>query len=520
MRLIEGRALRGHLRDACLCLSLANLLWIRPWAEVLNRSNLFYFERGAGVGYFLSPLAGVLISAIALRVALRWTRTSPGTRVVGTWGFLILSGLALNAIRTEIPALSGTRLHLALGGVGFGVVSSVGAFALAWVLAAKRSAVVRGLRKAVLVLTPFLVVTTARGWQAYAAEQGVQRTRSPVPLSNPRPGPRVVVVLFDGMDVETALGLADREKTLPAFSRLLSEAVHFEKVIAPPGRKTLNSLPSITLGRLVVASEPSGRSDLKLSYADGSVGLWSAPPNVFRIARAEGVNSFVAGWSIPYCRIFGKDVANCSWRPYLPRPDSIADGLRRHVSSFWTSVPGAFRLASLAGWRPTTTPDRAQFVEWHMNSYLAVHARGLAGVRDPGYRLVFLHYPVPHEPMIFDRSTGALSPTDGDEYLDNQVLADRALGELRAAMVEAGTWENSTVLVMSDHAPKNQAGVRHPVFIVKVPGAHAPYPVTDQVNLFRASDLILGVLRGQVQTPSDAVGFVRATSTHGTGPRN
>lgn len=511
MSVSRDQPLRGHLVDVCLCLSLANLLWIRPWAEVLNLSNLFFFERGAKAGYFFAPLAGVLTTAFALIVALHLTRKSPRARAIGTWGFVVLSGLALNAIRSEVPALSTGQIHLALGSFGFGAVILAGTSAFAWVVAVKRSALVLGLRTAVLVFTPFLVITTARGWQAAVAEQGLPKGHPSTPVSDPLPtGPRVVVVLFDGMDTETALGAADRDRTLPAFSKLLTQAVHFETTSAPPGRRTLNSLPSITLGRLVVASEPSGRSDLRLSYADGTVGLWTGPANVFRIAHAEGVNSFVAGWSIPYCRVFGEDIANCSWRPYLPQPDSIFEGLQRHASTLWTSIPGAFRLASLAGWRPTAGPDRARFVEWHMNSYLAVHARGLAGVRDPSYRLVFLHYPVPHEPMIFDRATGALSPTDGDDYLDNQALADRALGELREAMMNAGAWDNSTLIVISDHAPKNQPGVRHPVFMVKTPHADLPIRVTVEVSLIRVFDLILAALRGQVRTPQDAIEVVLA----------
>ena len=70
---------------------------------------------------------------------------------------------------------------------------------------------------------------------------------------------------------------------------------------------------------------------------------------------------------------------------------------------------------------------------------------------DPALDLVLIYLPIPHPPFFFDRHTGQSSTHGNASYLDNLALADRALGELRRSLEDAGQWVNTAVLVMSDH---------------------------------------------------------------------
>jgi hypothetical protein len=501
--------LKQQIKDIAVCLSLANFLWLRAWSTALNPSNLFYFPPGASIAYFLSPAVCVLGTGLLFRLGLVLMRSAPRLRPLGAAAFVFLCALALNAVRNEIPALSLKELRQLAGTTGVTVATALGLMLTGWAFVSHRRRLVSVLRTALLALAPFFLVNVFQGAAAAAAEGRITQQQGPTHVSHPRPGPRVVVILFDGMDQETALGSAERSRLLPAFARFASESVHFSAVVAPPNRRTLNSLPTITLGKTVVRGDPLGRSDLWLRFADGTEGQWTGPANLFRIARGEGVDVFLSGWTIPYCRIFASDVSKCSWRPGIRRPDSIFEGLIRDVSTLRILVPGMFRLSSFLGWRTDKTPDRASLVNWHIDSYREVHRSAKIGVADLSSRLVFVHYPVPHEPVIFDRGLGSLSPTDGDDYLDNQILADNTLGELRSALEASNLWNDTAMVVLSDHAPKNQPGNRHPILMVKPAGSSASIQVAEEVPLARAFQLILGLLRGTTVTAEDVVTVVR-----------
>jgi arylsulfatase A-like enzyme len=74
---------------------------------------------------------------------------------------------------------------------------------------------------------------------------------------------------------------------------------------------------------------------------------------------------------------------------------------------------------------------------------------------DTRFQLVFIHFPVPHLLGIYDRRahdyTGDYSTSDSSSYLDNLALADRTLGDVRRSLEHAGLWDETALLVTSDH---------------------------------------------------------------------
>jgi len=467
---------------------LANLLWLRPWALALDLHwNPFFFELGTRV-HLVAVVLGVLATGLALWVALRLTRVYEALRALASWGFLFLCAVAANTLRNQVPSLATHNLESSLGAAGLALASLAAIGGISWLAISRRAVLLRILSAGILVLTPLFAFLFIQAAYAALREGQISAPAESTPLPKQAPGPRVVVVLFDEMDRDSAaLGTAAAKRSLPSLSRFREESIHFEATMDPVGgaaARTLISVPAMTLGRRVIASEPSGSSEVLLRFSDGSRGVWSQTHNLFRKTRVSGVNTFLAGWYLPYCRLFGAELADCSWRPAYPiRPQSISSSLGRYGALFWTSLPGLNRLSLLMGWRKE---DREDLI-WHRESYEAIHSRALRGVASAN-RLVFLHYPVPH---LSQKFFGSLA--------ENQLLADRALGELRAVMEAVGTWDTSAVLVLSDHGSRALAGVRHPILMVKPPYSTGGRVVTRPVSLVRVFDLILGLLEGDLQ---------------------
>jgi arylsulfatase A-like enzyme len=164
-------------------------------------------------------------------------------------------------------------------------------------------------------------------------------------------------------------------------------------------------------------------------------------------------------------------------------------------------------------------------------NHRALHAALMRAAReyvaDPSLGLVLIHLPVPHEPAIYDREAGDLTLLNFHQswYQDNLALADRALGELRATMEQAGAWESSTVLVTSDHSLRyyrdfnTQTDSRVP-FLLKPAGPPQPLTYSSEFNALATHELLLAVLRGEVTDTASAAHWLDAHAALPRTPAN
>jgi hypothetical protein len=133
--------------------------------------------------------------------------------------------------------------------------------------------------------------------------------------------------------------------------------------------------------------------------------------------------------------------------------------------------------------------------------------RAIALATDRRYQLVYMHFPIPHLLGIWDRRENKYSTDDRASYLDNVALADRTLGEIRAALEAFGNCGTRPVLlVTSDHPLRDQtieaahwwndpetasikAERKYVPFLLKLAGLyelHATFPATRTGDLLRA----------------------------------
>jgi membrane-anchored protein YejM (alkaline phosphatase superfamily) len=158
----------------------------------------------------------------------------------------------------------------------------------------------------------------------------------------------------------------------------------------------------------------------------------------------------------------------------------------------------------------------------HALAYTEVHPRALAAAADSSFGFVFLHYPIPHPPGIFDPETNELDPREPHGYAGNLELVDRALGELRAAMERAGAWDQTALILTSDHPlrldfwPEEAAvwgrssGSPNVPFMVKLPGEKQGLTYASALNNRIVHDLALALLRGEIRTPQELVQWLDA----------
>jgi hypothetical protein len=503
-----------HFRDLLLALSLANLLFLKAWIEIFEGVRHPYFR--ADARFYWIDCAAVVLNVL-LAGGLFWTGVMLARRSGRLWAlrlarggflvvFLLTFFIVLNVLRRRFPVLSLDSLKDTLGAPLL-ILLGLGLLAL---LIRTRAHLVTAAMLVVLIFSPFALITFGQAvWlgvrHSSPSSSGEAAVRRP-PTGRAQTSSRVLWFIFDGMDFRLAFPERPSRIDMPEFDRLRNQTL-FATQVVPPAGFTGRSLPGLLTGRRVALARPASRNELVLTYEDdGSSAGWSTQPTVFSLARDAGYTTGVVGWYHPYCRLFESSLTFCSWEPFnapeatYPIAKSMLEFVRMTAPPF---MRGFFDRLGIKD------PDLN--VQYHIESYLRILNTARETIVDEDLNLVLIHLPVPHPPFIYNRHQQELTLTaDPDEgYLDNLVLADLALGDLRSTLEAAGQWDSSAILVSADHPwrdSKNFDGKRDPrvPFMLKLPDQDEGLAF----NSLLTGELLLALLRGEVSAAPEAAEWI------------
>lgn len=522
--------------EGLFALSLATLLLMGAWDALLSYYTVdrFYYEAAPARWKDLTTLVA-LEAALALLVyaavrAYNRTRSAIGRRCFEVV-FLAIMLVPLNLLRTYLPlpykhlddwvGLFGRSLPfllLALAGCA--------AFAVAKT-SVRRVAVICGI--VVLILSPVSVILAAQAcWQVWSIQRGFERRMppGPAPRVSPRPAsPRVVVVVFDEMDYEATFVSRPAGVELPELDALRGRSLVATNAF-PPAEMTRASIPSMLTGRIVTKTRPISVDNLMLDFLDnGEARDYRSCEDLFQRLRALGRTSAAVGWYHPYRRLISAD-ADLTYRmPSHLEPRRFGswwECAEVHVAEAVRRFPGGGRLIAPYD----TAAHRLAKMREHEKVFAETISAAKNAASDASFDFVFLHLPIPHEPFIYDAASSSLRTSLDNSYLDNLALADATLGEIRVAMEAAGLWDDSYLLVTSDHflrlemVPEKYAwggGARrvkltedHRVpFILKMPNQAESLEYGDRFNTVAVHDLVLELVSGKARTAPEIADWLR-----------
>jgi hypothetical protein len=414
-----------------LCLSLANLFFLDEWDRVATRWSdaALAAPPNPTLAQFFGPLF-IALSAISL---LFYILAIAAPRL---WKWFVPIALLapLNLFRINVLHLEHTIA------IVFVVICAIAA--LWW--REKTLAIP-------LLLAPLLPIQLAYNFWRYEhlppPSAYVDQPNAPLLPSRPD-RPRVIWIIFDELDQSLVFDHRPASAQLPEFDRLRAESIYADHAEAP-GLYTMEAIPGMLSDHHVDHAHQLGPGDLLLRRGREAA-RWSAERNIFDDLHDAGVNSAILGAELPYCRAIGHSVASCNSLPSgtvdiaLNRPSILGRTwylLRTRPFAFPGLSSTRFYRAPLFD-EETRRLSRAAEAE----SFDKMRRRALELAADTRFQLVYLHFPIPHLLGFYDRRKGEYSTEDSSSYLDNLSLADRTLGEIRAAM-PTGT----SLLVTSDH---------------------------------------------------------------------
>lgn len=531
-------------RKLALAFSLANLCFFQTWREVLSpqvSDYLYLWKQYPGTAAIIAVTMNVLTLTVLfyLGFTATWRKANPFWRKVISTTFLVIFLRGLNGVRIQFPSLSTTHLRLVFGKAGFFALGV--SLLVLLILALVRYGIMPVTRIAAtiaLVLAPFGLLALGQGTALLIKYRTlVSREQPPAPVmpASSTPRPRVLWVIFDELSEDLPFRRRPATLAMPEFDRLQSVALSATNAYPPAGR-TLQSIPALLTGRLVAGVKLAGPDELLLTF-DGqtqAVG-WSAQQDIFTATRAAGLNAAVVGWYHPYCRVIGNRLTKCFWQPASQNTDpeklSVARMMLLQDAELLKLLPFTNKARD---WMVRKNPD---YRSVHLADYQALVDRAVQTAADPDLNLAFIHLPVPHPPYIYDRRGGVWDTTGELGYLDNLALADLTLGKLRVAMEQNGTWDNTTVLVSSDHwwrteywdirnqiwsgaddAYRGEGKFHHIPFLLKLKGQKQSLTYDAPFNTVVSHDLVLDVLRGKLAAPDQVPTWLDAHRSIGESP--
>lgn len=481
------------------------------WQVLLNSHHYTYYhwKYHPGLIEYAALIIDVLLLTAVFWAAMSLVRHSGNKLALAAaqWAFLLSLVVPINNLRLQLfDPLNPSSRNRWGGALLMAIFLSL--LLTAVVLKRHRQKIIKGTATVVLILFPFFLVAMVQGaWLTIKYRTNVELSKTELvapPLNSSKQGvPRVVLVVFDELDQRRAFGERMAGLELPEFDRLRKQAI-FVSNAYPPASETLLSLPSLTIGKQVSAALPTSPVGLRLTLKGSNEEVdWGTLPNMFSSARADGFDTALVGWYHPYCRVLGNSLTSCFWQPVvdaispLRGKPTIAKSMSHWAESALFSIPGMFRVLENRYER-----ERA---EAHIEEYLLIleHAKKVVGQRE--YGLTLLHFPIPHHPFIYDRSRNALSSSPDRKYEDNLVLADWTLGELRRQMEAAGLWQDTAIIVTSDHCwrtpPDRKIDQRVP-FLLKVAQQKEGATYDGPFNSVITSELIHALLKSQLSAPA------------------
>lgn len=525
---------KPFITEILIALSLANLLFIKTWRKLIYPAGeSYHLKLEPYLMDYVAILLTVILTATVFLFGLWsvryfWTEK---TLIIVKLLFLLVVAVSLNGIRQQLYEIFPNSFnYLNLGFLA--VILAIGVFSwLNW-----QNYFFEAAKLFCLILAPFWLITfTLAIWQFFTL-QPIVETSIKTQLSAIQPKEktaiknRVIWIIFDELDYSVPF-----EKgvvSLPEFEKL-KQTSFFATNAVPPAYTTRDATASLITGKKVEASEAISRNDLRLKFADGEA-KFSETPNIFRKVKSLNGETAVVGWVQPYCRVIGADLSACQWHSFDSvndyQPNTLGKIMLRNVQNLLVSIP--------FGWRVNSLIDSGLDRILEDKGYRPRHLEMLDATREivvnPNIDLAFIHLPFPHPPNYYNAQKGDFDQVLSKQtslknlYFDNLILTDKVLGEIRKTLEERNLWDDSTVIISSDHQwrvnvyqnqlfdkelkiTNGKEDVRVPFFL-KLKGKKDSVIYEKPFNTVITSDLILAIMKGEVAKIEDVKKWLEARS--------
>ncbi len=359
--------------------------------------------------------------------------------------------------------------------------------------------VARGLAKASLIISPLVPIFWFNAFQypTYTKQPTSTIEEVKAPVSEEKiPKENVYIFVFDGWSAKWTIPQGILRKDLPNLQRASQHFCTFTDGHSASCHTSI-SLPRLLYQRKDAVVLHRGKPAFS---SQGQFKPMSEEPSIFQDAGQQGYRTYMVGWLHPYHVMLG-DQAD-----YI-HSTCFAHALGRSplevLGSFYWRWAGRYFGPTVGKLISCGKHHRENHAFLWQNRELLNQARAILSDPRPSGQFAVMHLPLPHFPYIF-RADGTTRPKNGIYSSNRSNLAyeqiihlDRIIGEFIDTLKKLGKYENSTIILTSDHTQRWDPNLRqtaraytHVPLFVKLPHQKNAQRIDAPFNAVHLFDLL------------------------------
>ena len=368
-----------------------------------------------------------------------------------------------------------------------------------------------------IVFFPFSILILSKMSTGFFASKTIVQT-----FKNNKP--KVVWIIFDEWDHYLTFENRDKKLSLSTIDNFKQNYFHASKVYQPSNSTPL-SLSSYLTGKIPKGFHIMGHDKVLLDFGNKKSESWKDLPSIFSKLKNENINSAIIGWAFPYDRMYDNYLVK---NKYYPNNKFIMRSLKqRYIDLF------LFYFL-----RPLNklTMQKYNWIKKHIIKivkcegsllYEVILARAKEIITDSSINFSFIHFSIPHPPIIYDAKKQKIS-TKINSYIDQLQLVDKTIADIKNTLIKDGSWDNTTLILTSDHWYR-QVEWDNPIFhelitvtdkeremlknrketliplIIKMPNQKKSISYDKAFNAVALHDLVLDIYNNKVSNEKDLI---------------
>lgn len=484
-----GRATLVALTLSCL--------WFVPYLKIyLTDLNRYFYlwtaaDAAALTSLIVAVAAGILVVGMVLQRLLDM-RFAVIAQTALVFGFV---GGVLNNLPHEWPDWLGYKPYhqgrVMIAG-WMGLMMLVG-----WMLSGCGHKLAYAVRQVCLVLSPGAVILIAQLFRptyyharidplpATPAEVSVMPVNDAV---SPTP-PSTYFFVFDMWSHQRTFKDGHVRADLPNLAALAEQATVFSEARSQAGATAI-SLPCLLHQTHAQPNYHGGQVGFE---SPGSSELTLPPGGLFPFFKEHGYHTFLVGFSLPYAQWVPDGVDAYRSYSWIPHGEGMGGTLFEHIFGLMQKTTDPFTGPYYTRHQCVRREQFVHDLHQHMKHDVETILRN-----GPAPTFMFVHYPLPHDPFIYDAAGRLREPNDynalhlPDNYETNLYQLDRHVGDFLAILRDTGRFDNSLIVMTADHTwwwdPNRKVNgklnwpMQHVPLIIKLPGQREAVSIETEFN--------------------------------------
>lgn len=493
---------KQFLKDLLVALSFVNLCFIRVWTSLTSSENYFFQENIPNNADLIALILNILIFSTVFFLVMRLFRRtrSPVLRMIFACFFFVICIIPINFLRINLTQIN------------FALFTSLSKFLKALTILAIFTFTIYTLKfhlnkllkitySLLLIFSPLLLLNIVNASIKISRNNAIkpalpgktQISESQVIL----PKQKVILMIYDALDYHN-LFVSKNKASLPHLTQFKNQSLFANKAISPSDC-TLNSISSYLIGKTVMKAKTIDAYKLQVllkgenefSYINFST------PNLFQKVKEQGARTAAIGWHFPYCKLFGNFIDQCT---------SLNSGL----VSFGSSSKDF--LGKMLEHIHSLSPLYRRM--YSVNNFLKFTDQVGSTLQNNNIDFLYIHWPLPHNPIIFDSQTNKISPFvfSNDNNL-NLKLLDNTLG-FHLGAIKENSWKDAIVILTADHGwgirPAHEFDwIRRVPLIIRLPNNMKFEEINLPFNTLLLYELVPKLINKEITTSKEIQYFIQ-----------